>query len=294
MKKKYCFLVDTSSDPSIMNLDENISVMHVEIIASKNGAETIYTDWKDISREKVFELLANGYDLKTSQPSIGFIEAKIEELLEEYEYVFVLPLTKHFSGTYNSCVSVKKDLEKRYGKNRIMVADSRSISFMQNELLLLIKSLIEKGLEMNAIEKEIKNFHERFLFSTAITNATQLIKGGRLTGLKAILVKALNLKLILKYREGKLEFADKSTNLNAAIDKIVALNASELKLEKNKVKRVIVMSDLESKEDTEKYFEYFKSKFSTYFNGEIEIGLLPTTIITHLGNHSFTIFVEIE
>ncbi|MGL4951529.1 MAG: DegV family protein [Mycoplasma sp.] len=294
MKKKYCFLVDTSSDPSIVNLDSNISVMNVEIIAAKNGKEDIYSDWIDISREKVLDLLGKGYDLKTSQPSVGFIEAKIEELLQEYEYVFVLPITKHFSGTYNSCVSVKRTLEKKYGKNRILVADSRSISYMQCALLLKIKDSVEKGLDPNAIEKVIKNFDDKFIFTTAITNATQLIKGGRLTGLKAILVKALNLKLVLKYRGGKLEFADKSTNLSAAIDKMIINIVTDLKLSKNVVKRVVIMSDLDNKEDTKKCFDEFKTKFSTHFTGEYESGLLPTTIITHLGNYSFSIFVEIE
>ncbi|MGL4950386.1 MAG: DegV family protein [Mycoplasma sp.] len=294
MKKKYCFLIDTSADPSIKKLDPNINVMHVEIIAAKDGKEQIYSDWLNITREKVLELLAKGYDLKTSQPSIGFIEAKIEELLAEYEYVFVLPLTKYFSGTYNSCVSVKKDLEKKFGKNRILVADSKSISYMQNSLLLFIKNLVEKGADMATIEKEIKGFDEKFMLITSITNATQLIKGGRLTGLKAILVKALNLKLILKFRGGKLEFADKSTNLNAAIDKMVTIVANDMKLEKNKVKRVVIMSDLPTKAETDASSTYLKNKLKPYFSGNFETGLLPTTIITHLGDYSFTFYLEIE
>ncbi|MGL4951528.1 MAG: DegV family protein [Mycoplasma sp.] len=293
MNKNYCFLVDTSADPDIVNLCPDIEVMPINIIVGKNGEEKSFSDWIEITRKEVFQYMAKNYDLKTAQPTYGVIEEKMEKLLNKYKTIYVLPISSGLSGTYDTCIMVKKELEKKYGKNRILVANTKTISYLQSNLLLEIKDYADKGMDVETIENLIKNYEKKYCCATIVSNPVQLIKGGRLKGMKALLVKALNLKLIIKFQDGKLDFEDKAGNTFLAIDKSIAMLAKKLDLSKNKVKSVHILSDL-LPEDTKKYTEYFNEKFKSYYSGEILTGHLPTTIITHLGNGSFTIFVDIE
>lgn len=293
MKKKYCFLIDTSADKSILQSKENIEIMPFEIIVNDGKSDKIFCDWKNIDNDTVFEYLAKNYDVKTSQPAVGYIEAKLEELLQEYEKIICIPITKHFSGTYNSVCMVKKDLEKKYGKNRILVLDTRGVSVLQNRYVEEISKLLKQGLDLNEIEKTMKHFYEKFISFVCVTNASQLVKGGRLTGLKALLVKTLNLKLLIRYLDGKLEFQDKSTNLTAAIDKGVQMVHKQLNLDTKKIVNLSIFSNLNEKE-SDKYVNYIKDKYKDSFKGKIYIGHFPTAIITHLGNNTIAIFVESE
>lgn len=294
MKKKYCFLVDTSADIGVKKLGDNVHVMPIGIIAtSKDGQEKIYADWVDITREQLFELFAQGYDMKTSQPSIGYMETKMEELLTEYEQIYCLPISKNLSGTYSTACSVKKDLEKKHGKNRILVVDTRGLSIIINEYIVKINALIKQGYTLDGIEKEIRDYYKNFSGFTCVTNVTQLIKGGRLTGIKGLLVKALGLKLVIKLEDGKLEFADKSTNLNNALDKGVNICKKTLNIPKNKVKSIGFFSDL-SKTETDNYLKYIKELCKDIYTGDIYVSHFPATIATHLGINSVSVIVEIE
>ncbi|MGL4950385.1 MAG: DegV family protein [Mycoplasma sp.] len=293
MKKKYCFLVDTSADPEIVKLDPNIEVMSINIVVGKDGQENSYADWKEITRKEVFDYMAKNYDLKTAQPTLGLIQEKMEMLIQKYEKVIVLPISSNLSGTYNTCMMVKKELEKTIGKNRILVADSKSITYLQSNLLIEIRQYLEKGLDLAAIENLIKDYEKKYCCATIVSNPIQLIKGGRLKGLKAILVKALNLKLIIKFQNGKLDFEDKAKDIFQAMDKSIAMLNKQLNFSKNKVKCIHIMSDLQDA-DTKQYSQYVAEKMKEFYTGKIEQGKLPTTIITHLGNGSFTIFVDIE
>ncbi len=287
--KKYCFLMDTAGDPECVNVCEDTQVMPFSMIINDGTEEKIYDDWYGISREQILETLDKGYDLKTSQAPYGKLYDKVENLLKEYEIVVCFSITKEFSGTYQSLLNIKKSLEETYGKNRIIVLDTRAISVITTEECKLVKELLDAGKNAEYIEDQIKLLNKHVIGLTCITNATQLVKGGRLKGLKALLVKALNLKLVIKYQDGKLEYADKSKNLPGAIDKSFEIAEKEMNFKKYPPKTVYIFSDLVDKNETAKMTEYLKLKFNQYENVEfIEGHSLPNAVVAHLGNHSFT------
>ncbi|MGL4948285.1 MAG: DegV family protein [Mycoplasma sp.] len=293
MKKKYCFLVDTSADPSIVNLNENIDVMHIHIVVTQNDIEKSYEDWKDIERTEVIQHMKDGNKVTTSQPTFGVTLEKMENLLNEYEQVIVLPISRNISGTYDSCIMAQKELEAKYGKNRILVVDSKGISYLQQDILLLVKSYLDKGLSLDEINEKVKYFEDKYCCITIVNSPTQLISGGRLKGLKAIFVKALNLKLLIKFQNGKLDFNDKAKTWEQSIDKAVESLNKELNFSKNKIKCVHIFADLDNV-NIDELDNYTKEKFKPYYTGEFCKGKLPSTIIAHLGPSSYTLFVDIE
>ena len=275
-KKKFCFLIDTSSDQDAINIHSDTFVIPFGIIINDGKEEKVYDDWYQIDRDSVIEALDKGYDVKTSQPSYGKCYNEVENLLKEFEKVIIFTITKEFSGTYQSYLNIKKALETKYGKDRILVVDSKSLGYMQNECMKLVKKLMDSNKTFGDIEKTVKKYINSY--------------GGRLKGLKAILVKALNLKLIIKYQDGKLDYQDKATKLAGAIDKGFSILEKELNTKKNKINKVCIFIDLPPSNELNDIINYTKLKFNMFENVEfITDRKLPTAIIAHLGGQSFTV-----
>ncbi len=290
--KEFCFLIDTSFDFTL-DLGSDVFVLPPEIIKTVNSKEIIYQDTINISRDDVRKLLSNGADIKTSQTPYGVIQTKLEELLTKYKTIYCIVITKDFSGMFNTYTKIANSLEKKYGKNRIFVIDSKGAIIDQNWILDIVREGVKKQESFSAIKKAISNLNEKLCGFTIISDATQLIKGGRLSGLKAILVKALSIKLIIRYREGSLKFIDKTRDIYAAIDKGFNDAYSKLKIPKNKLDKVVIFSDL-NEEDTKKLTDYVKNKLDNLYEKDIIISKFPTIIIAHLGDSSFSVLFKIK
>ena len=60
-------------------------------------------DQVNISTEEVRNILLNDELLSTSQPNIGTLIHIFNEIKEkQYDHIFILPLSHHLSGTFNS------------------------------------------------------------------------------------------------------------------------------------------------------------------------------------------------
>lgn len=294
--KEYCFLLDTSGDQDITEILPNDTyIMPFSIIINDGKTEKTYNDWQEISTNQVVEALNHGYDVKTSQTPYGLLYEKVESLLQSYQRIFIFTITKEFSGTYNSFINIKKALEEKYGKDRIIVIDTEALGYMQNIIVQTVKLGLDQNKSISEIEKAIKIINNSLTGFTTITNATQLTKGGRLKGLKALLVKALNIKLVIRYLHGKLDFYDKSFNLAGAIDKGIEAIDKQLNLKKNPPRKVLIISDFSNPEELNKLINYVEMRISTFADDQpIEYIFrkeFPTAIVTHLGPNYFTVLV---
>ncbi len=290
--KEFCFLIDTSFDFTF-DLGPDVFVLPPEIIKTMNAKEIIYQDTINISRDDVRKFLANGADIKTSQTPYGIIQSKLEELLTKYKTIYCIVITKDFSGMFNTYTKIANSFEKKYGKNRIFVIDSKAAIIDQNWILDIVRKGAEKKENYSSIKKSISNLNAKLCGFTIISDATQLIKGGRLSGLKAILVKALSIKLIIRYKEGALKFIDKTRDIYTAIDKGFNDAYNQLKIPKNKLDKVVIFSDL-NEEDTNKLSNYVKNKLDSLYEEDIIVSKFPTIIIAHLGDSSFSVLFKIK
>lgn len=291
-KNKYTFLIDSSASQQVFNM-KNVNVLPVEIIVEQNGEEKAFKDNIEISREEVENYIKKDVDLKSSQTPYGVISEKLVELLTKNEKVICLTISKNLSGLYNSYCSIKKELEKdpEY-KNRILVVDTLSLGIQQDFLIEDITDFLERGLTFAEIEQKIKEINKKYCGVTAITNATRLKKGGRLTGIKALLVRALNIKLLIKWQNGALTFVDKKSNLEDSVDRMWEIITQELSIPKNKIRRLIVFSELD-KTTTEKLNKRLLDQIKQP-NIKIIESKFPTCVILHLGIGSYSILAQIE
>lgn len=115
----------------------------------------------------------------------------------EEEHVYAVTLSAELSGSYNSAVLGKNLYHEEYGEKDIYVFNSRSASIGETLIALKIAECEEQGMEFQQVVKTVEDYIEGqntfFLLETLET----LRKNGRLTGLKAVVATALNIKPVM-------------------------------------------------------------------------------------------------
>lgn len=283
--KKIAFLLDTSCISEDIK-QTNVKVLPLQIVVNVNGEEKIYNDVEQISRKEVLHFLNSDADVKTSQTPYGVVESTIIDLLKDYDKVYCLPISKHLSGQYNSFISVKKSLEKNIQKDRVIVIDSLSVGFENNWLVSKITKWESENKSLEEIVELVKEWKQKQYGNIMVSNISTLVKGGRLTGVKAILVKVLNLKLMIQWFNGELTFKGKDKKIENTILKTIEYNNKSNSFKKNGINKLVFYSDL-SDSETNRLIKFTKESLGLQNNSKHELYKMPSIILAHLGDESF-------
>lgn len=124
-----------------------------------------------------------------------------EEYMESYHcderHVYAVTLSSELSGSYNSAELGRKLYMEEYGEKDIYVFNSRSASVGETLIALKVQEYEEAGMSFQEVIDEVERYiakqHTYFVVETLDT----LRKNGRLSGMKAIVASALNIKPIM-------------------------------------------------------------------------------------------------
>ncbi len=124
-----------------------------------------------------------------------------ERFVEAYhcdaDNIYVVTLSSHLSGSYNSAELGKKLYHETYGDKNIYVCDSESASCGETQLALKAMELEEKGCSFEEIVKQLEAFRDDMRTLFVLDNLETLRKNGRLTGVKAFVATTLNVKPLM-------------------------------------------------------------------------------------------------
>ncbi len=170
---------------------------------------------------------------KTSCPSP---EKYMESYCCDAEHVYVVTLSAELSGSYNSAVLGKNLYEEEYGNKPIYVFNSRSASVGQTLIALKIAECEEKGMSfeevINNVEDYIAGQNTYFVLETLET----LRKNGRLSGVKALVASALNIKPYMGATpEGTIKQLGQARGIKKSISKMIDIFVEELKNPEEKI-----------------------------------------------------------
>lgn len=172
---------------------------------------------------------------KTACPSP---EAFKEAYECEAEDVYVITLSSHLSGTFNSAALGKGLYEEEHGPKNILVIDSESASSGELNLALTIRDMYEAGLEFAEISKKIMKLRDEQKTYFVIDSLEPLRKNGRLTGLQAFFATALNIKPVMGADRGVIIKLDQARGVNKGLAKMCDIAVKEAGTEE--AKRVVV------------------------------------------------------
>ncbi len=162
---------------------------------------------------------------KSSCPSP---ERFMEAYRTEAEHVYVVTLSSHLSGSYNSAMLGKHLYQEKYGEKKIHVVDSESASGGETQILLKLMELEEQGLDFDTIVKEIEHFRDTRSVYFVLDNLETLRKNGRLTGVKAFVASTLNIKPVMSAEHGVILQRGQSIGVKKALAKMAEMIVKEI------------------------------------------------------------------
>lgn len=169
---------------------------------------------------------------KSSCPSP---EKFIEAYKTEAENVFVITLSSHLSGSYNSAVLAKELYHEQYGDKNIYVMDSETAASGETQYACMALELQEKGLSFEDTVKELEAFREEMKTYFILDNLETLRKNGRLSGVKAMVVSTLNIKPIMYGDHGVIAQKSQAVGMKKAISKLADIINKEVPDAKDRI-----------------------------------------------------------
>lgn len=166
---------------------------------------------------------------KTACPSPrAFMEAIHQAKVQA---VFIITLSTHLSGSYNAAVLGKQLYLEEYGKEepqkQVEVIDSLSASSGELNLALYIQHLCNQGLSFEQVKEKALAYRDRMKTYFVLENLDTLRKNGRLTGLKAFIASALNIKPVMGADRGVIIKLDQARGISRALQRMCGIAAQE-------------------------------------------------------------------
>ncbi len=154
-----------------------------------------------------------------------------ESYMREFEgadEIFVVTLSQHLSGSYQSAMLAKQMYQEEHPEVKIEVVDSWSASVGESIIVLKLRSLFDKY-EFEEIVKRITAFRNSSQTKFVLEDLDVFIKNGRLTHVQAILCNALNIKPLLAGKEGQIVKLDQARGVERTIKKLVDSVVADVK-----------------------------------------------------------------
>ncbi len=171
---------------------------------------SLYVHWQDRDDREVdlpdfdgyYEHLRTAPDLPTtSQPSVGDFLAVYEPLLDAGHDIVSIHLSAGISGTYDSALAAKANLDEQGREGRIEVVDSSTACGGLGLVALAAAAGARAGEDVEAVVRRAKAARERLNLWFCIDTLEFLRRGGRIGAASAWLGTTLRIKPILKVED---------------------------------------------------------------------------------------------
>ncbi|MDI6860466.1 MAG: DegV family protein [Caldisericia bacterium] len=162
-----------------------------------------YREGVDISNEEFYEIMKTSEKLpQTSQPTpFDFVDV-YKKLLKEFEKIISIHISSKLSGTYNSALIAKNEIDK---DNRITVIDSKNASGALGLIVYFASLLKKEGKAFNEIVEGVKKAIDKIVTIFVLDNLKALEMGGRIGKAKYLIGTILNFKPVLSLKNGIIE-----------------------------------------------------------------------------------------
>lgn len=194
-KYKRVIVSDSIADIPTSILDEyQVVTIHLDLLL---GIES-YIDKLTIKNNMLFKRAKERQVHPTSsQPSLSKIEKLYEDLLNHYDEIIVITVSKKLSGSYNVINTAAKLFD-----NKIKVIDSKQNSVAQGLLLYQLIDKVDSNLMTERIIREIEKESNKTKILVAINTLDNMVASGRLPSLIGKIGRFIGLKPIITLKNG--------------------------------------------------------------------------------------------
>ena len=273
---KTAIMTDTNSGINKKEADElGIFLLPMPVIVK----DKTYLEGIDISLGEMYEMMEDGIETSTSQPSPGSLMEMWDDILEEYDEVVHIPMTSGLSG---SCENAR-GLARGY-KGRVIVVDNHRISVPQRESVLEAKKMADMGKNGQEIVEYLEESGKDSSIYITVSDLKYLQRSGRLGSTSAFLGSLLNIKPILTIQGEKIDAFAKCRGIKLCERKMIEALENDINVRFKDVPKeniqVVVAGTLKEQDEIDEWTKAVQEAFPysrVYYNA------LPCSILSHAG-----------
>ena len=273
---KTAIMTDTNSGINKKEADElGIFLLPMPVIVK----DKTYLEGIDISLGEMYEIMEDGIETYTSQPSPGSLMEMWDDILEEYDEVVHIPMTSGLSG---SCENAR-GLARGY-KGRVIVVDNHRISVPQRESVLEAKKMADMGKNGHEIAEYLEESGKDSSIYITVSDLKYLQRSGRLGSTSAFLGSLLHIKPILTIQGEKIDAFAKCRGIKLCERKMIEALENDINVRFKDVPKeniqVVVAGTLKEQDEIDEWTKAVQEAFPysrVYYNA------LPCSILSHAG-----------
>lgn len=247
--------------------------IHMVPLSVTIGEET-YREEMDLSASDFYDMVRGAQELpKTSQPSIGVVTNKLEELSVEYDAVVAITLSSGISGTYQAIASADDMVDSI----DLHVFDSEISCMVQGFYVLEAAEMADNGAMPEQIMARMNEMQSSIRAYFMVDDLSHLHRGGRLNGAQALVGSLLQVKPVLHFVDKVIVPFEKIRTRKKALKRVKGL-FEEVAEKGQPMKATIIHANRE--EDAQEILDELQEK---YPNVEFVLSYFGPVIGTHLG-----------
>ena len=185
---------------------------------------TLHVGEEDIIDDETFDqasFLKKVADYPDASKSSCPSPEKFMDYFEKADEIYIVTLSSHLSGSFNSAELAKSMYLEKHPDKKIHVFDSKSASAGQSLIALEIQKRAINGLPFEQIVNEVTDFLNTMGTKFVLETLEVLRKNGRLSNVTAMLVNALNIKLVMTSDgNGEIAKTSQARGMKKAIQKM--------------------------------------------------------------------------
>ena len=244
---------------------------------------------KTMSLNDFYQAMVDGAETKTSQINAQEYEAYFRKFLQQGKDIIHLTLSSGISGTINSALVAKANLQEEFPDRKLYVVDSLAASSGFGLLVDKLADLRDEGMSIDEVYQWVESNKKRLNHWFFSTDLTFFIKGGRVSKTAGVVGGILGICPLLNVDyEGKLiprlKVKGKKKVYKAIVSKMGELADDGLDYADK-----VYMSHSACREDAQEVAALVEEKFPNV-RGKVEINDIGTTIGSHTGPGTVALF----
>lgn len=162
-----------------------------------------YEDGRDISPDQIYAWADEHKSVpKTAACAPGRVKEIFEKYLQKDEEMICFSISASMSSTYDIMRAVARETG---AENKISVINSQSLSTGNGLLVITAAEMALSGMKRQEIVDEIKKLRSRVSASFVVDTLSYLHRGGRCSGVSALLGTTLRLHPQISVTDGKMQ-----------------------------------------------------------------------------------------
>lgn len=260
--------------------ENNIELLPLRVQLNNNE----YDDVISINSKEIYDAIRQGARPKTSQVSPELFLKHFENLAKNEEEGIYIAFSSELSGTYNTAVMIRNQVQEQYPSLKLAIIDSKCASLGFGLVVEEAVRLRNTGASLDEIEAKITALTPQMEHLFTVEDLDYLAKGGRVSKASAFLGGLLSIKPILNVEDGKLVPIEKSRGRKKAIARML-----ELMQERgdNFSEKIVGISHSDDVDFANEVKASIQERFSPK---AIQVTMIGSAIGSHVGPGTIAIF----